>query len=582
MRRNRRRALPAVAAAALTTMLLTLTLLGGAQVAHAATLFSDDFADGNLAGWSKSGGAWSVVADDSPALQQAKGDTGDARLFAGSASWADQVVQARVKPLTLPGNGLVALLARASGATSYYRLALLPGDQVRLEAVRSGRATPLATVSHPVTAGTWHTLRIEVAGTVVRGWVDDVPVGSGTGTLTATGRIGVQTGNATARFDDVLVTRGGTAPTSAPPTPTASPTSTSPTPTASPSDTPPPASPTPTPPPASPTPTPTETPPADRSSVVAQDGSGDFTSVQAAVDAVPLGNPGRYTITIRPGTYRETVSVPAGKPYVSFVGSTGDARDVVIVYDNASGTPKPGGGTYGTSGSASVTIDGNDFTARHLTFANDFDEAAHDYSAEQAVAVLTRADRLVFDDVRFLGNQDTLYHNSANVDAVGRAYFRDCYVEGDVDFIFGRGTGVFDRCEIRSLSRGSSSNNGYVTAPSTMIGNPYGLLFTGCALTTDSAAVQSVHLGRPWHPSGDVNAIGQVVFRDSVLGAHVKDAPWSDMSGFSWRDARFAEYRNGGPGSTVTADRPQLADAQAATYTPQRYLAGADGWNPIP
>ncbi|MBW4701041.1 pectin esterase [Micromonospora sp. RL09-050-HVF-A] len=470
---------------------------------------------------------------------------------------------------------MVALLARASGTTSYYRLALSAGDQVRLEAVRSGRVTPLGTVSHPVTAGGWHTLRIEVAGTVVRGWVDGVAVGSGTGTLTATGRIGVQTGNATARFDDVLVTRGEPAPTSAPPSPTTTPTGATPTPggtpTATPSDTPPPTGPTPTP-----------TGPAEGSSLVARDGSGDFTSVQAAVDAVPVGNTSRYTITIRPGTYRERVTVPAGKPYVSFVGSTGDARDVVIVYDNASGTPKPGGGTYGTSGSASVTIDGNDFTARHLTFANDFDEAAHDYSAEQAVAVLTRADRLVFDDVRFLGNQDTLYHNSASVDAVGRAYFRDCYVEGDVDFVFGRGTGVFDHCEIRSLSRGSTSNNGYVTAPSTMIGNPYGLLFTDCTLTTDSAAAQSVHLGRPWHPSGDVNAIGQVVFRDSVLGAHVKDSPWSDMSGFSWRDARFFEYRNDGPGSTVTVDRPQLTDAQASTYTPQRYLAGTDGWNPIP
>ncbi|WP_431884984.1 pectinesterase family protein [Micromonospora wenchangensis] len=569
MRRSRRPL--AVAVAALTTALLALTPLGGTPVAHAATLFSDDFTDGDLAGWSRSGGSWSVAADDSPALQQSRADTGDARLFAGSASWADQAVQARVKPLTLPGDGMVALLARASGATSYYRLALHAGDQVRLEAVRSGRVTPLGTASHPVTVGAWRTLRIEVAGTVVRGWVDGVPVGSGTGTLTATGRIGVQTGYATARFDDVLVTRGGPAPTSAPPTPGGTPTGGSPT-----------ATPSVTPPPASPTPTPTDTGPAQRSSVVAPDGSGDFTSVQAAVDAVPTGNASRYTITIRPGTYRETVTVPAGKPYVSFVGSTGDPRDVVIVYDNASGTPKPGGGTYGTSGSASVTIDGNDFTARHLTFANDFDEAAHDYAAEQAVAVLTRADRLVFDDVRFLGNQDTLYHNSASVDAVGRAYFRDCYVEGDVDFIFGRGTGVFDGCEIRSLDRGSTGNNGYVTAASTMIGNPYGLLFTGCVLTTDAAATQSVHLGRPWHPGGDVNAIGQVVFRDSVLGAHVKDSPWTDMSGFSWRDARFAEYRNSGPGSTVTADRPQLTDEQAPTYTPQRYLAGVDGWNPIP
>ncbi|MFJ6198060.1 pectinesterase family protein [Micromonospora sp. NPDC092111] len=556
MRRNRRRSLLAVATATLTTALLALTQFGGAQVAFAATLFSDDFSDGDTAGWSKSGGTWSVVTDGSAALQQAKGDTDNARLFAGNTAWADYTVQARVKPLTLPADGTVALLARASSSTSYYRLALLPGDQVRLEAVRSGTATTLGAASRPVAAGNWYTLRIEVAGSTVRGWVDGALVATGTSTVAATGRIGVQTGYATARYDDVTVTSGGTTT----PTPTAAPT------------TPPTATPTTTP--------PTSAPPVARSSVVARDGSGNFTSVQAAVDAVPAGNSSRYTITIKPGTYRELVSVPASKPYVSFVGSTGNARDVVITYDNASGTPKPGGGTYGTSGSASVTIDGHDFTARHLTFANSFDEATHDYSAEQAVAVLTRADRLVFDNVRFLGNQDTLYHNSASTDAIGRAYFRNCYVEGDVDFIFGRGTGVFDRCEIRSLSRGSSSNNGYVTAAATMISNPYGLLFTGCTLTTDSAAAQSVHLGRPWHPSGDVNAIGQVVFRDSVLGAHVKNSPWTDMSGFSWKDARFFEYRNGGPGSTVTADRPQLTDAQAPTYTAQRYLAGPDGWNP--
>ncbi|MFC8848252.1 MULTISPECIES: pectinesterase family protein [unclassified Micromonospora] len=530
MRRSRRRSLLAVATAALTTVLLGLTQLGGAQSAYAATLFSDDFTDGDTAGWSKSGGTWSVVADDSPALQQAKASTDNARLFAGTSTWTDYTVQARVKALTLPADGAVALLARASGATTYYRLALLPGNQVRLEAVRSGAATTLGTLSRTVATGTWYTLRIEATGSTVRGWVDGVQVGSGTGGI-ATGRIGVQTRYATARYDDVTATSG--------------------------------------------------TPPSGDTVVVARDGSGAFTSVQAAVNAVPAGNTTPRTIVIKPGTYRELIAIPADKPHLTFVGSTGDARDVVITYDNASGTPKPDGGTYGTSGSASVTIDGSDFTARHLTFANSFDEAAHDYSAEQAVAVLTRADRLVFDNVRFLGNQDTLYHNSANSSTVGRAYFRNCYVEGDVDFIFGRGTGVFDRCEIKSLSRGSSSNNGYVTAPSTMISNPYGFLFTGCTLTTDSAAAQSVHLGRPWHPSGDVNAIGQVVFRDSVLGAHVKDSPWTDMSGFSWKDARFFEYHNSGPGATVTADRPQLTDAQAPTYTARQYLAGSDGWNPI-
>jgi pectin methylesterase-like acyl-CoA thioesterase len=314
---------------------------------------------------------------------------------------------------------------------------------------------------------------------------------------------------------------------------------------------------------------------------VAKDGSGNYSTVQAAVNAVPAGNSSRYTINIKAGTYKELVSIPSNKPFISLVGLGAGPSDVVITYDNASGTATSSGGTYGTSGSASVTIDGNDFMARNLTFANSFDEAGHDYSAEQAVAVLTRADRLVFDGVRFLGNQDTLYHNSASTSAIGRAYFRNCYVEGDVDFIFGRGTGVFQGCEIRSLNRGSSSNNGYVTAAATMNTTTYGFLFYQCNLTSNGAAAASVYLGRPWHPSGDVNAIGQVLYRESTLGAHIKSAPWTDMSGFSWKDARFSEYRNTGPGSGTGTDRPQLSDAQAASYTPQKYLAGSDGWNPI-
>jgi pectin methylesterase-like acyl-CoA thioesterase len=316
--------------------------------------------------------------------------------------------------------------------------------------------------------------------------------------------------------------------------------------------------------------------------VVAQDGSGDHATVQAAVDAVPVGNTSRVTVRIKPGTYRELVTVPATKPYVTFVGTTGRATDVVITYDNASGTPKPdGSGTYGTTGSSSVFIDGNDFVAKHLTFANSFDEAAHEYSAEQAVAVTTRGDRLVFDNVRFLGNQDTLQPSSPNAATVSRAYYRNCYIEGDVDFIFGRGTAVFDRCEIRSLNRGSATNNGYVTAASTNITNPYGYLFTRCRLTAaEGTAAQSVHLGRPWHPSGALDAIAQVLYRDTVMGPHIKDAPWTDMAGFSWREARFAEYRNKGPGATVTADRPQLPPESAPDHTARRYLAGGDGWDP--
>src|SRR3569833_257056 len=160
-----------------------------------------------------------------------------------------------------------------------------------------------------------------------------------------------------------------------------------------------------------------------RCSTVALDGSGDFTSIQAAVDAIPAGNPTTYTLKIEPGVYRGQVSVPADKPHVVFQGRSADPAKVVIVDDRASGTPKPDGTTWGTSGSASVTLSGADFTARNLTFANDFDEAGQpEIANRQAVAVLTKADRLVFDDVRFLGNQDTLYVNSPDAGTVSRVF----------------------------------------------------------------------------------------------------------------------------------------------------------------
>jgi pectin methylesterase-like acyl-CoA thioesterase len=564
--RSRRRRTLVAALTAASTLLLGVVMTAFAGNAFAADLFGDDFEDGNTNGWSKSGGTWSVVTDGSKALRQGKADTNNARVFAGSAGWTAYAVQARVKPGTIGATGLVALLARAAGSTTFHRLAVLPGGQIQLQAVNSGAVTALAP---PVAlnGGPWHLLRLEVNGTQVKGYANGQAVGSGTTSIAPTGRIGLQTAYATALFDDVLVTSATTPSPSASAGPSSSGSpSASPSPSASAS--------------ASPSPSPSPSVPA-YSALVAADGSGTHTSVQAAVNAAPAGNASRFTIAIKPGDYYEPVVIPADRPHLTFLGLGGTPAAVRIHYDRANGTARPEGGTYGTSGSASVTIDGNDFIAKNLTFANTFDEAGHpEIANRQAVAVLTRADRLIFDNVRFLGNQDTLYHNSASAAVVGRAYFRGCYVEGDVDFIFGRGTGVFDRCEIRSLDRGSTSNNGYVTAASTMISNPYGYLFTQCDLTSDAPA-RSVHLGRPWHPSGDVNAIAQVVFRDSNLGAHILDAPWTDMSGFSWRDARFFEHQNTGPGATINVDRPQLTAAQAAALTPQAYLAGTDGWNPI-
>jgi pectinesterase len=313
--------------------------------------------------------------------------------------------------------------------------------------------------------------------------------------------------------------------------------------------------------------------------IVASDGSGDHGGIQAAIDAAPAGATGQYVIGVRPGTYLGQVIVPSGKPLIELRGLGRRPQDVVIADDRANGTAKPGGGTWGTSGSASVTVDGAGFRASNLTFANLFDEAAHpEITNRQAVAVLTRADRIVFDRVRFLANQDTLYVNSSAAGVIARVYLRDCYVEGDVDFIFGRATAVFDRCRIHSLNRGSTPN-GYVTAPSTDITNPHGLLFDHCRFTSDAPA-GTVFLGRPWHPGNDPNAIGRTVIRQSWIGAHIPDLAWSAFGTWPWQDARFAEYRNSGPGALISENRPQLSGEQAASSTVEAFLRGSDGWKP--
>ncbi|SEF21357.1 pectinesterase/pectate lyase [Amycolatopsis pretoriensis] len=310
--------------------------------------------------------------------------------------------------------------------------------------------------------------------------------------------------------------------------------------------------------------------------VVAKDGSGNYTTVQAGIDAVSAGG----TVSVKPGTYREVLTVPAAKTGITLRGTTGKAADVVVDYDNAGGTKKPDGSTYGTSGSATATIAANGFTASALTFRNSFDRSAHpEITATQAVAVKTTGDRMVFDNVTFLGHQDTLYADTAATGTVGRQYYRNCAISGDVDFLFGRATAVFDRATITALDRGSNPN-GYLTAASTRRTNPYGFLVVGSKVLS-SAANGSFYLGRPWHPGGDVDAIAQVVIRETALPAAIKTTPWTDMSGFSWKDARFFEYRNTGPGAGTGTDRPQLTAAQAATFTAQRYLAGGDGWNPV-
>ncbi|RNG19259.1 hypothetical protein EEJ42_25080 [Streptomyces botrytidirepellens] len=316
---------------------------------------------------------------------------------------------------------------------------------------------------------------------------------------------------------------------------------------------------------------------ADRQTLrVAADGTGDFRTVQAAIDAVPSGNDKPVTLAIAPGTYREQVRIPADKPHLTLLGTGRHRADTTIVHD----TPAEYGGS---TGSATVLIAASDVTARRLTFVNDFDEAAHDLKGEQALAMKTTGDRIVFRDTAFKGNQDTLMTDSPKLTTNSRVYIRDAYIEGDVDFVYGRATTVIERSTIKALTRGSATNNGYITAASTWKDNPYGFLITRSRIVSD-APDQTFHLGRPWHPGGEPDAVAQVLIRDTYLPAAVKSAPWTDMSGFPWQEARFTEYRNTGPGAAGSEDpaatRPQMNEADAADHEVADYLAGTDGWAP--
>lgn len=304
-------------------------------------------------------------------------------------------------------------------------------------------------------------------------------------------------------------------------------------------------------------------------------GLGDHTTVQAAVTAASGTG---WTLVLAPGTYRETVAVSAARTDMTWIGASGDPRDVVVVYDNAAGTPRPEGGTYGTSGSATTTVQADGFTAQGVTFANDFLRTdLPGNPGTQAVALKVQGDRSAFFHCRLLGHQDTLYADSMSLTSFARQYFAHCYVEGDVDFVFGRATAVFEHCHFRTLVRTdlTGAPYGFVFAPSTAGANPYGFLASRCRITSE-APDGFYKLARPWVPSSDLTAWPSLVVRESVLGSGIDAvAPYANMrDAYPWQAQRFAEYRNTGRGAAVTVpeNRPQLSAAQAATATRETYL----------
>ena len=264
--------------------------------------------------------------------------------------------------------------------------------------------------------------------------------------------------------------------------------------------------------------------------VVAADGSGDYRTVQAAFDAVPANNTKEITIYIKKGVYREKLQLDSTRNHVTLVGE--DAAGTILTYADHPGMVLANGDSVNTRNSHSCCIKSDDFSARHLTFRNDAG-----YGAGQAVALEVQGDRASFFDCRIIGNQDILFLNNPD----SRQYYRDCYIEGTTDFIFGAATSWFENCHIYS------KKNSHVTAASTPREHSYGFIFYHCVLAGDSA-VTNASLGRPWRPFAAVDYI------HCYIGGHIRPQGWSVWNNTdNHTSSRFAEYENYGPGAAITS-----------------------------
>jgi polygalacturonase len=307
-------------------------------------------------------------------------------------------------------------------------------------------------------------------------------------------------------------------------------------------------------------------PPVDNTLYVAADGTGDFYSIQRALDVAP---PGGALVLVAPGTYREVLTI--AKPNIELRSANPDASKTVVVMDKSAGT------AGGTLHSATVNVTADNFRAENITFQNDFN-ATHPQlpAGSQALALLITGDRAVLHNVRLLGNQDTLYTGSKRCTGEGdarscipaRQYFSDCYIEGNVDFIFGDGKTVFDRCEIHSTPH----SEGFITAQGkSYASEDSGFVFHACRLTADPG-VDNVYLGRPWRPDASV------VYLDTEMGGHIQPAGWREWhpgETHSLDTAFYAEENSSGPGAHPDQREPeskQLSPQEAARFLPAVFL----------
>lgn len=323
---------------------------------------------------------------------------------------------------------------------------------------------------------------------------------------------------------------------------------------------------------------------------VSADGNGDFRKIQEAIDIIPLENAAPVVIRIKNGIYNEKVRIQS--PYISLIGE--NPEKTVLTFNDFAKKLFPDGTPMNTFNSYTVYIGGRDFTAENITFENSSGMGA---VVGQAIAAYVDADRAVFKNCRFLGYQDTLFTGPLpkNPTPKGlnlvyptlgsgpneysgaiRQYYTDCFIKGDIDFIFGSATAVFNRCEIFS-NRLPDSEPGYITAASTFPNKKYGYVMLDCKLTGD-ASPGSVYLGRPWRD------FANVVWINCWMGAHIHPEAWHNWDlPERQKTVTYREYHSHGPGSAVTQRvnwAQQLTSEEAKEYTIPKIFFSPDGWYP--
>ena len=289
--------------------------------------------------------------------------------------------------------------------------------------------------------------------------------------------------------------------------------------------------------------------------VVSRDGTGDFRTLQEAVESARAFMDYTVTIYVKNGVYKEKVIVPSWVENIDIIGE--DRDKTIITYDDHANINK-----MGTFRTYTVKVEGSDITFKNLTIENNAAQLG------QAVALHTEGDRLKFINCRILGNQDTIYTGAKFT----RLYFKDCYIDGTTDFIFGPSTALFENCMIHS------KRNSYVTAASTPKEAKYGYIFKHCKLTAEPG-VDKVYLGRPWRP------YAYTLFIECELGKHIVPDGWHNWGKQSNEEtARYMEYKNTGEGANVServAWSKQLTKKEAEAVTVDAIFGTQSNWNPI-